>query len=135
LTPLDPADPDSDNPAWLGPAGTINLALKDWVLFAQDQIDGALGYGKLLRSATYKQLQTPVIDGYALGWGVRQGPDGVPALLTHNGSNGYWMSTIRIYPKRDTIILGVANFGGAVAEKSIHDLGDGLADHLKLLTD
>jgi D-alanyl-D-alanine carboxypeptidase len=135
LTPLDPADPDSDNPAWLGPAGTINLALKDWVLFAQDQIDGALGYGKLLRSATYKQLQTPVIDGYALGWGVRQGPDGVPVLLTHNGSNGYWMSTIRIYPKRDTIILGVANFGGAVAEKSIHDLGDGLADHLKLLTD
>ncbi|MBY0421660.1 MAG: beta-lactamase family protein, partial [Parvularculaceae bacterium] len=36
LTPLEPNDPNADNPASLGPAGTINITLRDWLLFAQD---------------------------------------------------------------------------------------------------
>jgi D-alanyl-D-alanine carboxypeptidase len=132
LTPLDPGDPDSDNPAWIGPAGTINIALKDWALFAQDQVDGALGYGKLLRAGTYRALQTPVVDNVALGWGARLGPDGAPTILTHEGSNGYWVAEILVYPKRDTIILMATNFGTEVAKKSIDDLGAGLTEHLKL---
>ena len=132
LAPLDPTGPDSDNPAWIGPAGTISIGLRDWVLFAQDQLDGALGRGKLLRETTYRVLQTPVVDGVALGWGVRLGSDGTPVFLTHEGSNGYWYAAIRVYPKQDTVILMVTNFDNATAEKSISDLGDGLAEHLKL---
>ncbi len=89
LVPLDPANADADNPPALGPAGTINIALKDWALFAQDQLDGAHGRGKLLKPETYRKLQTPVTGNYALGWGAKLGPDGVPLLLTHSGSNGY----------------------------------------------
>jgi CubicO group peptidase (beta-lactamase class C family) len=130
--PLDPADPDSDNPAWLGPAGTINISLKDWALFAQDQLDGALGHGKLLQQATYKALQTPVAEHYALGWGALLDTDGTPKILTHGGSNGYWFASIGIYPKKRTILLMVTNFRGDVGEKSIADLGAGLVSHLNL---
>jgi D-alanyl-D-alanine carboxypeptidase len=41
VTPVDPLDPDSDNPTPLGPSGMINIALKDWPLFLEDQLNGA----------------------------------------------------------------------------------------------
>ena len=55
LDALDPANPDGDNPPALGPAGTINIALKDWLLFAQDQLDGVHGRGKLLKAGNLSQ--------------------------------------------------------------------------------
>jgi CubicO group peptidase (beta-lactamase class C family) len=130
--PLDPADPGSDNPMWIGPAGTINISLKDWALFAQDQLDGALGQGKLLQQATYKALQTPVADHYALGWGASLDPDGTLKLLTHEGSNGYWVAAISIYPKKRTILLMATNLGGDVGKNSIEDLASSLVSRLNL---
>lgn len=130
--PLDPADPGSDNPVWIGPAGTINISLKAWAVFAQDQLDGALGHGRLLQPATYKVLQTPVAENYAMGWGAWLDPDGTPKILMHEGSNGYWIAAISVYPKQRTFILVTTNFGGDVAKRSIEDLSAGLADHLKL---
>jgi D-alanyl-D-alanine carboxypeptidase len=130
--PLDPADPGSDNPAWIGPAGTINITLKAWAVFAQDQLDGALGHGRLLRPATYKVIQTPVAENYAMGWGAWLDPDGTPQILMHEGSNGYWVAAISIYPKQRTFILAATNFGGDIAKRSMVDLLLGLADHLKL---
>jgi len=127
--PLDPADPGSDNPVWIGPAGTINISLKAWAVFAQDQLDGALGHGRLLQPATYKLLQTPVAGNYAMGWGAWLDPDGTPKILMHEGSNGYWVAAISIYPKQRTFILAATNFGGEVA---IEDLTWGMADHLRL---
>ena len=130
--PLDPADPANDGPAWLGPAGVISIGLKAWAVFAQDQLEGALGHGKLLKPATYRALQSPVTDNYAMGWGSWLDSDGTPKYLTHEGSNGFWVAAICIYPKQQTIILMATNFGGDVAKKSIGDLATGLADHLKL---
>jgi D-alanyl-D-alanine carboxypeptidase len=131
LVPLDPANADADNPPALGPAGTINIALKDWALFAQDQLDGAHGRGKLLKPETYRKLQTPVTGNYALGWGAKLGPDGVPLLLTHSGSNGSWLADIRIMPKHDMIFLVVMNAGNAAAEQAVQDIGKPLKERLK----
>ncbi len=47
---LDPALQDADNPPSLGPAGTMHVSLRDWMLFAQDQLDGERGHGNLLRT-------------------------------------------------------------------------------------
>lgn len=131
LAPLDPADAQSDNPPALGPAGTINMALKDWMLFAQDQLDGALGHGKLLKAETYRRLHTPVTGNYALGWGAKLEPDGTPSLLTHTGSNGYWFADIRIMPKHDIIILIAMNAGNDAANEAVKDIGQSLKDRLK----
>lgn len=133
LEPLDPADPASDNPAWIGPAGTINISLKDWAAFAQDQLDGPRGRGKLLRQATYRELQTPVTGQSALGWGVALDADGKPKVLGHLGSNGYWKAQIRIYPQHETFILIATNFGSDAADKTIDDLDITLVRRLKLI--
>lgn len=131
LVPLDPADTEDDNPPALGPAGTINISLRDWMLFAQDQLDGTHGRGRLLKAETYRKLHTPVTGNYALGWGAMLEPDGVPLLLTHSGSNGYWLADIRIMPKHDMIILTVMNSGNQAAEQAIQDIGKPLKDRLK----
>ncbi len=133
LVPLDPANPEADNPPALGPAGTINIALKDWLLFAQDQLNGVHGRGKLLKPETYRKLHTPVTGNYALGWGAKLGPDGVPLILTHTGSNGFWVADIRIMPKHDTIFLVVTNAGNDAANEAMKDIGTPLKERLKPL--
>lgn len=135
LVPLDPGNPDADNPPSLGPAGRINIALRDWLLFAQDQLDGAHGRGKLLKPETYKRLQTPIAPAggpvYAFGWGAKLGANGVPDLLTHSGSNGFWLADIRIMPKHDMIFLIVTNAGNDAANEAVKDIGKPLRDRLK----
>jgi CubicO group peptidase (beta-lactamase class C family) len=132
LVALDPASQDADNPPSLGPAGTIHISLHDWVLFAQDQMDGAHGHGKLLKPETYRTLQTPIASNglYALGWGAKLGPDGVPLILTHSGSNGYWLADIRIWPKHNIIFLMVANRDGDEAESAFKEVRDVLGKKL-----
>ncbi len=133
LVPLDPTSADADNPPALGPAGTIHIALRDWLLFAQDQLDGEHGRGKLLKPETYRRLHTPVTGNYALGWGVLLGPDGVPQILTHTGSNGFWVADIRIMPKHDMIFLVVTNAGNDAANQAMKDIGKPLKERLKPL--
>ena len=131
LIPLDPGNPDGDNPAALGPAGTISMGLRDWLLFAQDSLDGVHGHGKLLKPETYRRLHTPFTEKYAYGWGSKLGPDGVPLLLTHSGSNGFWLADVRIMPKHDMIFLTVINAGNEAANQAIVDIGKPLKDRLK----
>ena len=132
-TAMLPGEDASDNPPAIGPAGTINISLHDWLLFAQDQLDGVHGHGKLLKAEGYKTLQTPISKYYALGWGVLRAADGSISVLTHTGSNGFWVSDARIYPKRDTIILTFTNAGGEDAEKAVRDIDKTLQQHLKAL--
>jgi CubicO group peptidase (beta-lactamase class C family) len=115
----------------LGPAATINIAVRDWVLFAQDQLDGTHGYGKLLKTATYRRLHTPVSEIYALGWGAKLEPDGVPWILAHTGSNGHWVADIRIVPKHDVIVLVATNAGNEAAKKAVDEIDDLVKDRLK----
>lgn len=131
LVALDPADPAADNPVAIAPAGSINITLHDWMLFAQDQLDGVRGRGKLLRPESYKLLHTPVTGPYALGWGVKPGPDGVPLLITHTGSNGYWIADIRIMPKKNLIVLFVANAGNEDANNAVQTFGQSIRDYFK----
>lgn len=113
-------------------AGTIHISLHDWMLFAEDQMDGAHGHGKLLKPETYRTLHTPISSTgvYAMGWGSKLGPDGVPLVLTHSGSNGYWLADIRIWPKHNIIALFVANAGSDEAEKAIHEVRDAVQSKL-----
>jgi CubicO group peptidase (beta-lactamase class C family) len=130
-TPLDPAKPESDNPAPLGPAGTINITLRDWLLFAKDHLDGTHGHGELLKAETYRKLHTPVTGNYAYGWGALLEPNGTPALLTHTGDNGFWVADIRIMPKHDMIFLVVTNAGNETAQGAVKEIGKALKDRLK----
>jgi CubicO group peptidase (beta-lactamase class C family) len=131
--PLEPGTDDADNPPAIGPAGTVNIALKDWLLFAQDQLAGVHGRGKLLTPETYRKLHTPVTGAYALGWGVRPGENGVPLVLGHSGSNGYWFADIKIIPKKEMIFMIVTNAGCEEATKAMQEINVALREKLKPL--
>jgi CubicO group peptidase (beta-lactamase class C family) len=128
---LDPADPQSDNPRALGPAGTLNIALADWARFARDQMEGALGHGKLLSAAGYRRLQTPVTGNYALGWGARLDAAGMPVILAHTGSNGYWLADIRVQPADGLIELVAMNAGDGEAQKALEEIQAALRERFK----
>ncbi len=129
--PLDPGSKDADNPPAIGPAGTINITLKDWMLFAQDQLAGVHGRGKLLKPETYRKLHTPVAGIYALGWGAKLAPDGTPLILAHSGSNGYWLADIKIMPKKRIIFLIAMNTGDEGANTAVQDINTALRERLK----
>ena len=131
LVALSPNDPEGQDPPALGPAGTIHMTLADWMRFAQDQLDGVHGRGRLVSTKTYRILHTPVSENYALGWGVKLDGQGMPLLLTHSGSNGHWLADIRIMPKHNMIILFVSNAGNDAANRAIMDIGKPLRDRLK----
>lgn len=130
LVALDPESAEADNPPALGPAGTINISLRDWARFAQDQLDGENGHGKLLKTASYRKLHTEVTHNYGLGWGVLRDPDGTLQLLTHTGSNGNWVADVRIYPKHSMIVVTATNAGNEAANQALKDIRKSLKNRL-----
>ena len=103
--PLDPEERNSDNPPAVGPSGSVHMSLREWLLFAQDQLDGEHDRGKLLQTASYRRLHSAATRNYAMGWGIMREQDGSISLLSHAGSNGYWVADVRIIPKRNLILL------------------------------
>ncbi len=129
--PLNPGSADADNPPAIGPAGTVHIALKDWLLFAQDQLEGVYGRGKLLKPESYRKLHTPVSGVYALGWGTKLSPDGTPTIITHSGSNGYWLADVKIMPKKRMIFLIAMNAGDEGANTAVQEINAALRERLK----
>ena len=117
--------PEVDNPAFIGPAGTVHATLNDWAKFVADQLRGARGERGLLRPETYRRLHTPPFDEVvALGWGVRE-MDGVTAL-THTGSNGWNVALVWIAPSWDLATLVVTNQGGEPAKAAVNEASTAL---------
>ena len=109
-----------DNPAFLGPAGTVHCALPDWGAFAAVFFDGA----SFVSKDSMDRLVSPVPTddgrggGYALGWAVPE-PDmfGLP-VLTHDGSNTVNYATIIVMPSLGAAVLVAVNAGGERAQQA-----------------
>jgi CubicO group peptidase (beta-lactamase class C family) len=117
-----PAVPGADNPAAMGPAGTMHLTMRAWATFTalhlrgDDLADGerdAIG----LSRADYAELHRP--DGeFAAGWivGTRpwargDEPDARGAILLHAGSNTRWYAVAWLAPERNLSLLTATNLG------------------------
>jgi CubicO group peptidase (beta-lactamase class C family) len=112
-----PATPLDENPDFFAPAGNIYLTLDDWGRFCLDQMAGSGGHGRLLKTETYRLMQTAHAGGdVGLGWGVapsfsgRQGP-----ALVHAGSDGTWYAIVVLFPADGSGVLVAANAGQDVA--------------------
>jgi CubicO group peptidase (beta-lactamase class C family) len=119
---VDPANPLSDNPAALGPAGTVHMALED--------------YGRFLRlfltsgsDVVSPQVISRIVDNplpgdqtYRDGWivfghrGWAEGP-----VLAHEGSNTLWHAIALAAPRRKLAIVAVSNSetSGAAATQQL----------------
>ena len=120
--PMEPDATGADNPAALGPAGTVHASLRDWAKFAALHLDGAKEDGIGLSEATLRQLQTPVADGrHALGWICVDQPWSEDPVLWHNGSNLVWYCVAWLAPRERIAILAVCNQGGDAGAAACND--------------
>ncbi len=123
-TPVEPG-PGSDNPAAIGPAGTVHASLADWAKYVQLHLQGYRGDVKvgeiLLSKETFALLHEPY-DGpgqrYALGWLVERrgwaGGDGT--AWWHNGSNTMWYCVTWLGPGNGVAALVTTNLASPVAQ-------------------
>jgi len=117
--PLPNNGPAVDNPAVIGPAGTVHCSISDWAKFVADHLRGARGEPALLKPESYKRLHTPAFGGdYACGWLVAERPWGGGTVLTHAGSNRMNYAVVWMAPKRDFAVLVCTNQGGDSATKA-----------------
>jgi CubicO group peptidase (beta-lactamase class C family) len=112
-----------DNPAAIGPAGTVHCSLADWGKFIGDQLRGGRGEKALLKPESYQLIQTAQPGGgdYGFGWVClkRAWADG-PAL-SHAGSNTMNFAVVWLAPKKDIALLACTNTGIKTAGRALDE--------------
>jgi len=111
LAPMPPGSPLADNPAVMGPCGTVHCSLPDWAKFAALHLRGEKGKDPLLPDEVFRKLHTPTDGDYAYGWIVTKRGWAGGTVLTHSGSNTLWLAVIWVAPKLDTAYLAATNVG------------------------
>jgi CubicO group peptidase (beta-lactamase class C family) len=114
--------PGQDNPAFIGPAGTVHATLGDWASYVRLHLAGARGAeGLLLAPESFAALHRarPGTDGaYAAGWMVLRRPWSAGPVLAHNGSNTLWFAWVWIAPEEGFAVLVACNQGGDAGAKA-----------------
>ena len=111
----------ADNPAAIGPGGTVHCTVGDFAKYVAWQLRGARGQGSLLKPETFTRLHTPFAadETYACGWGVTDRSWGGGTVLTHSGSNTMFFAVMWLAPQRDFAVVVCTNLGGSGAEKGV----------------
>ena len=106
------ASDDDDNTPIMGPAGAVNMTLRDLCTYATEHLRGELGSGKFLAADTYKRLHTPTLHNYAFGWVVNQPTNEIPHMVYwHNGSNTMWYALVVFIPGKNMVVAVTSNDG------------------------
>ncbi|MBL8531148.1 MAG: beta-lactamase family protein [Hyphomonadaceae bacterium] len=102
LTPYPPGDAITDNPAALGPAGSVHASVQDMFKYLAAHRDRT----SFLRRESWDTLHSPPFGGtYAMGWARRDG------MLWHNGSNTLWYAEVMFDRTRGVIAMAATNDG------------------------
>jgi CubicO group peptidase (beta-lactamase class C family) len=109
-------------PLAYAPAGDWYLSLGDWAKFCLDQMAGAHGHGRLLKTATYRFMQTPhVVDGddkVGLDWGIDDTAMGYTGpFLEHTGTDETWYAELLLISAKESGVLAVSNAGESMGGK------------------
>jgi CubicO group peptidase (beta-lactamase class C family) len=109
--PIEPG-PLADNPAVIGPAGTVHCSIVDWGKFITAHLRGEKGEAGILKPETFKRLHTPSFGGnYAFGWLVVDRPWAGGPALNHAGSNLQNFAIVWMAPAKDFAVLIMTNQG------------------------
>jgi hypothetical protein len=103
--------PYNDNPALLGPAGTVYCNAASWLPFLQAHLRA--DDGDYLSAASWEELHRPNSDGHALGWVVGQRSWANGTVYSHAGSNTMWLAVMWVAPSVDRIYFAMTNVASA----------------------
>jgi len=109
--PMEPGE-FADNPAVIGPAGTVHCSMADWAKYAAFHLRGARGEEATLPADAFRKLHTPLSGDeqrYAFGWLVAERGWAGGETLTHAGSNTMWFAVLWLAPNRDAAYLAATN--------------------------
>ncbi|WP_144392212.1 serine hydrolase domain-containing protein [Pleionea sediminis] len=106
-------DPESkivpaDNPAAMGPAGTVHASLEDMVAFIRLHLGH---YPKILNKEELRYLHSSTVleDDYHVGFRHVNRTWAKGKALTHSGSNTFWYANLWIAPKAKSGTFTVTN--------------------------
>ena len=116
-----PAPPDqADNPAALGPAGTVHASLEDYAAFARMMLDALAGESGFLTQDSARYLLTPDAGAdYALGWGVAERDWAGGTVYSHGGSNTAWFAVIWLAPEQGFAAIAATNTGAMAGPQAV----------------
>jgi CubicO group peptidase (beta-lactamase class C family) len=128
LTPKSPDATDADNPAAMGPAGTVHSTLVDYTKFMLAHIAGERGTDSILTSSTFQFLHAPFQgQDYGMGWEINTEVASVGTILEHTGTNLRWRAQVGLVPELELGILIVTNAGGNEAQEAVDSLSSIMA--------
>lgn len=102
--PIDPTSNSADNPAWMGPAGTLRMSMSDLAKWGQIQLAACQGERPdFLSKDSCIAMQTPVAIDYGMGWVIQPVPGFDATLVWHNGSNTKWYTFLAMIPEHEIV--------------------------------
>ncbi len=116
-----PPGPGADNPAAIGPGGTVHCSIEDLARFAMLHVRGERAGDKLLSQLSFQKLHAPFdkLSDYAMGWSAVERPWGGGLVLTHNGTNTMNFSVMWLAPKRDLAVVVCTNIYGDGVDQTV----------------
>jgi D-alanyl-D-alanine carboxypeptidase len=100
----------ADNPAAMGPAGTVHLGLPELARYAAEHLAVLQGHPTVLTHPAYAELHHPPEgQDYAAGWVVGSEPWSEGPVVWHNGSNTMWYALVMLVPKLDLALVCTSN--------------------------
>lgn len=109
----DPGTTGADNPAAIGPAGTVHTTLTDYLKYAFAHLDGAGGGSAYLTAASFNKLHTPAAGtSSALGWNEFNRSWAGGTVLQHAGTNTLWYSVVWLAPINNITVFAATNAAG-----------------------
>ncbi len=102
-------DPGADNPAALGPAGTVHCPMTSWAAFATAVLDGLEGRDSAVLGAAAAADLFAGDQDYLAGWSLIE--EEGQHIWAHDGSNTLWYARALLLVERDEVLLIAANTG------------------------
>ena len=106
------AVPGLDNPAALGPAGTLHMSLRDLATWGAVHLRGERGEDGIVPAAAFRWMHRGRAGNYGSGWVDARDASG-RRMIWHNGSNTAWYAMVALLPDADRVIAIVTN--GSIA--------------------
>jgi len=99
-------------PFVMGPAGTVNADLASLANYLVAHLNGAQGSSNIISSNSYQILHQAVDADYTMGWGSFDVDWSSGKILTHGGSNSFWLAEWMIAPEEDFAVMVIFNATG-----------------------